>query len=284
MKLCGVIPLSNHKITTQKKSTKMDTQNGNTIETRATSIESGAISDSLGTCVMMSNLALDPMERFHGNARAAAWSFSELASQKKLVGTFKVDKSFTDGTKVFSFQHTFPNVLALHLRGMVDVFRIYSWKLHFSFSFRSNFQQVGQFILAQHHIPQTLIPYLTGLSQFYSEKKAQTVQFYREVTQLPHKKIPMGEDIDIDTELVWNCPMGGTFATRHGYDYDSTNGGDKAQLVPFEYAGYDMGSIFLIVSQQMDTATGVDDTMSVRVYSWLSDLKMGSYNPTDETL
>lgn len=245
------------------------------IRARATEIDTGALPLSLGSVPMMSSLSLDPSRPFHGNATAPQWNYSELLSQRKLVGTFPITTSSADGHVVWSFRHTFANVIEMHMRTLKNLFHLYSWKLHFSFQFRSNFQQVGQILIVQHHIPRNLFKFLTSYDRLEDS--------YQLCTMLPHVKVAMGEDVDVEAEMVWNAPVSGSFGYANGYEMKSWSMGyggyDDARDI--EYSSYDMGSIAVIVGKQMEVALSVNPQMTVRIWSYLSDLKYGAYCPED---
>lgn len=243
---------------------------------RATEIDSGAIQLTLGATPMFSNISNDPASMIHGPAKAPSWSFTELISQRKLVGTFPITQSMKQGTKIWTFRHTFANVLTMHMREMSELFHLYSWKLHFSLQFRSNFQQVGQLLVVTHHIPKNLLLYLTGYQDIEDS--------YQLCTMLPHVKVPMGEDIDVDAELVWNAPVAATSNVGKAYAYQSWAIGIVDKPRKIEHSGYDMGAISVFVGQQMELAQNVNPQMTVRIWSWLTDVKYGAYTPTDSIL
>lgn len=246
---------------------------------RATEIDSGATQLSLGSTPMFSNISLDPANMIHGPARAPAWSFAELISQRKLVGTFPIASTgVTPMEKVWSFRHTFANVLQLHMRDMKNLFHLYSWKLHFCFQFRSNFQQVGQILVVQHHIPKNYFYYLTGKEDVHED--------YRLATMLPHVKVPMGEDVDVEAEMVWNAPVAAASGNWDSYRYKSwvEPGPGKPPAREIEHSGYDMGSIGVYVGLPMEIAQNVNPSLTVRIWSWLTDVKYGAYTPTDDLL
>lgn len=162
------------------------------------------------------------------------------------------------------------------MRNMKEVFHLYSWKLHFCFQFRSNFQQVGQILVVQHHIPKNLMYLLAGTSEVAGS--------YRLATMLPHVKVPMGEDVDVETEMVWNAPVAASSGFWNSYSYKSwaVNELDPARQI--EHSGYDMGSVAIYVAKAMEIAQNVNPSMTVRVWSWLTDLRYGGYTPTDDIL
>lgn len=246
---------------------------------RATEIDSGAARLNLGSAPMFSQLSLDPATSIHGPAKAPAWSLAELVGQRKLIATKIITTANTAGdtTKghIWSFRHTFANVLNDHMREMKSLFRLFSWKLHFCFQFRSNFQQVGQLVVVQHHIPKNLLLYLTGYEDFNTNQQLHYM--------LPHVKVPMGEDVDVEAEMVWNAPVAASYGVE-SYKYTSERINEYNLARQIEHSSYDMGSISVFVSQTMEIAQGVNDNMTCRIWSWLTDVKYGAYAPTDDVL
>nr|UMO75669.1 MAG: putative capsid protein 1 [Polycipiviridae sp.] len=244
---------------------------------RATEIDSGATQLNLGTAPMFSNISLDPAAMIHGPAKAPAWSFAELVSQRKLMGTFPISTSTKFGSPaIWKYRHTFANVLNDHMREMKDLFHLYSWKLHFCLQFRTNYQQVGQIIVVQHHIPQNLFKYLTGVEDLKDD--------YRLMTMLPHVKVPMGEDMDVEVEMVWNAPVSASSGYGKAYSYKSWNVDVGTPARTIEHSGYDMGSVGVYIGQPMEVAANVNPQLTLRVWSWLTDVKYGAYTPTDDIL
>jgi hypothetical protein len=242
------------------------------IQARATVIDTGAIPLPLSNIPLGIPDKPDIMASHHGNSSAAMWSLSEIFSQQKLIGTYNISTSTAVDKPVWSFQHTFQNVLDLHFRELQGLFSMYSWTLHFRFQFRSNFQQVGQVLIVNHTIPQRLLPFLIGTKPLKTLEEN-----YMLMTTLPHVKVPMGEDIDVDCSLKWNVPVQAPTFTKEHYTLPS---GD-VPLPDTLTLQYDMGSVFVIAPIQMEVAQNVTPNMTVRIWSWLTDVKMGGYSPAD---
>nr|AXA52575.1 putative capsid [Linepithema humile polycipivirus 2] len=269
MKLCGVPCGLTYKIL------KMEPQEVEkpTIDTRAFTQESGGTPLSLEALPMGLPGQFDIMDQHHSNSSARQWQFSELLAQKKLIGSYSVSTDDTDGTVIYSFRHTFENVLNMHFKTLSSLFRLYSWTLHFRFEVRSNFQQVGQIIIGNHHIPRNVANLLTG-----NTETSPPYSNYYFATMLPHQKVPLGEDTDIDVKMMWDAPVSAASGTLKSYRYrvdDSTD---------YEYYGYDMGTVYATVGQKMQVASGVNPSATVRVWSWLTDVKMAAYDPDDSTI
>lgn len=248
----------------------------NKIVSRATELESGAVPLENGGMVLGLPKP-DIMTQEHLNSSSMKWSLDELLSQKKLIKDIEINSgaSWANGTEIYSFTHTFSNVFDMHFRNMINLFRLYSWRLHFHLEFRSNFQQVGQIIVCQHNIPSSVVGLLTG-----QPPKDYLMKSYEAITMLPHQKIPMGEDVDCNVVMNWECPITATQSTPNAYKYLYM----KATNTLLEALNYDMGTMAIVIGQQMQVATGVHDTMTVRIWSYLTDLKYGAYDPDDKIL
>lgn len=248
----------------------------NTNVSRAKEIDTGAFPLPLSNVLLGLPVKHDPTALKTQSAVSRPWSFSELVSQKQLLADIKVDISSKN--KIWSFENTWINVLQTHF-GNIEVRKMFGlkrWTLNFDFEFRSNFQQVGQFCLFYSNLPKTLENY------FFRHVSAQA-EFdpfadYAIQTQLPHRKIPMGEDLDVHVELEWNCPHAASF----GLDMYNTNGdiNDGTLTTPF----YDFGTLRLYVPWPMEVSTGVSSVMSVRIWTYLTDFKYGAYNISDSAI
>lgn len=237
------------------------------IADRATEIESGA------THLQSSNVLLglpekpDPMQSCRTNALASNWTFAQLLGQKKLIATINFGQTQPADRKIWSFQHTMNNVVDLHFRSVKGLFKIWRWTLHFLFEFRSNFQQVGHILVVNHTMPANYAYNILGKDFVHKN--------YRAMTQLPHQKVFMGEDTDVECTLKWNAPIEGTIGIPGAYDMIDDKG-KKVDLQP-----YDMGEVFVIAPFPMEVATNVYDQLTLRVWSWLSDVGMSAYSPED---
>lgn len=254
----------------------MDTNNeGN--EGLSTDIQSGAIPLKESGLPLGIPIQPDIMASYHEHASLKAMTMSALLGQHKLIGTYTISTA-TDPTKpIWSFRHTPAAVASMHLRSMVKLFRLSSWTLHFKFEFRSNFQQVGQCLVVQHNIPLQVSWYLLG-KDITRNDETQLYTNYKLMTLLPHTKVAMGEDVDVNATMKWNIPVEGvqSHPTLYAWKTSSTLASPNED--------YDMGSIFVIAPWKMDVAQGVTPEMTVRIWSWLTDVKLASYDPEDTIL
>lgn len=238
-----------------------------TIETssRAKEIDHGTLVLPMENIIL--GLASKPGPRIDDQSSVSAnpWSFSELVSQKKLIGTYTITPDTKSNEIIWQFQHSWKNVFDLHFRTLQNLFTYKSWTINFHFQFRSNFQQVGMATLAFLNLPKLAINYYINPQQDITEP----ILWF----QLPHRKIMMGEDQDVTVSLKWISPW------KSSFDMASYSGWH-----PAADETYDMGSLYLFAPFPMEVATGVDPTMTVRIWSSLSDLDYSGYAPRDEVL
>lgn len=212
----------------------------------------------------------------HTSADLGNISYTQLISQEKLVGVINITTSSPPDVPLWSFINSHKHVKELHFPKQ-NVFRLQSWNLHFRFEFRSNFQQVGMALIYQHNYPRDALSYCVGkaLGGRVSTKLA---------TQLPHLKIALGENFDAEAVMKWNLPY-------HAQSSDQMTGGNYAwqfgnqgKLNPRQLFEPEMGSIHLAVPVQMQVSTGVTPEMTVRIWSWLTDVKLAAYQPSSDNL
>lgn len=248
----------------------------NTVRSRAKEIDTGAVPLPLSNVLLGLPRKNDPIALLTTGSVTQDWKYAELVSQKQLLSDLKVDINTKD--KLWVFENNWLNVLQTHF-GNIDVRKMFGlkrWTLNFDFEFRSNFQQVGQFCLFYSNLPKTCENYffrnISSMANF-DPFKDYTIQ-----TQLPHRKIPMGEDVDISVALEWDCPHSASF----GVDMYGTKGDvdDGTIDTPF----YDFGKLCLYVPWPMEVSTGVSSTMSVRIWTYLSNFKYGAYNISDQAI
>lgn len=245
-----------------------------TIETRAFSDESGATPLTMEDSVAQIPRQIDPMASHHEDSSFKSWSLNELLSQKRLIGTYPITSSQKNGTMIYQFRHTYENVASIFLQNDANlIFSCTSWKLHFRMEFRSNFQQVGQVLVSQHCIPAGMLTYLLSMGDPGDFPKS-----YYYMTMIPHVKVPLGEDTDVEVTMDWNAPTGSTPSRRDAYLNPSTT---ELQIYPIQY---DMGSLYVTVGQQMQIAEKVNPNAYVRVWAYLTDLKYGAYTPVSTFL
>lgn len=236
---------------------------------RAKEIDTGAVPLPFSNVEIGLPIKPDPTQIDKTGTSTNSWRYEDIVGQMKLMADLPVSTS-TKGY-LWSFQNTWVNVAKFHFRNNMDkLFGIKSWKLKFLFEFRSNFQQVGQLCLFYSNLPSIATSY------HFNTQAATTDPYddYTVMTQLPHRKIPMGEDVDIPLTCTWISPFKGSFATSR-FKID-----DAGNFDPI----YDMGTIFLYVPFEMQVATGVDPQMTVRIWSSLSDVQYSAYQPSDSAI
>lgn len=239
------------------------------INDRATGIQSGATPLAETELPMHIPTQADFMAMMRSPAQSKPWTYEQLLSQEKRVGKFSITTSTSQTIPVWTFQHTFDNVASLHFPNRKNDFKNYSWKLHFRLQFRSNWQQVGQIVVVQHNIPQNVFGYLTGQPTFLALNND-----YAIMTMLPHTKVAMGEDTDVEVEMPWNLPVAASYASMANYVQTAPIAG-----VPALLRSPDMGTVSIYAPWQMQVANGVNPQMTVEIWSYLTDLTLGGYDP-----
>lgn len=246
----------------------------NVIISRAKEIDTGAIPLPMSNVLLGLPYKPDPTTSIKAGSVARSWTYADLVSQKKLIADIQIDNT-SEGT-IWTFQNTWDNVLKTHFSGDDGIrllFGLKSWTISFLFEFRSNFQQVGQVCIFYSNLPKVLETY-----HFDVRNQQSVYKDYGVITQLPHRKIPMGEDQDCVVSLKWLSPHSSSFGNDM-YEWSAAEPNPDS-LTPW----YDMGSLRLAVPFKMQVSTGVDPTMTVRVWSWLSDFTAGAYHPQDKLL
>ena len=236
---------------------------------------------------------------------APKWSFDQLVSQKKLLTTLKIDSNTNKdhGNKpVFVFQNTWRNIWKIHFNSLNSIFLFKSWRVNFSFQFRSNFQQVGMMALSYSNYPIDSIPYLMNTLQspayqidsdfdqngavypwLQDNYLVTELDDLRAIYQLPHTLVFMGEDQDVNVKLEWLSPYKASIDSwNYKKDFNPKTPLPGGKVGPTTYNNdYDMGTLRLHVPVPMRVSTGVTDTLTVRVYTWLDNLEYSGYVPTD---
>lgn len=240
---------------------------------RAKEIDTGAIPLQLSNVLLGLPYKPDPTALESSSATTRPWTYVDLAAQKKLIKDINV--STTSNGKIWDFNYTWENAMNTHFSGpsFRRLFGLKSFTINFQIEFRSNFQQVGQFVIFYSNLPKNLRNYHFGIG----DNSKDPYSNYQIQTQLPHTKVPMGEDLNVDVSLKWLSPHTSSFGTDL-YSQDGRT--DTSPTVPY----YDMGSLFLYVPFPMEVASGVNPNMSIRIWSWLTDLKTGAYVPDDQWL
>lgn len=229
---------------------------------RAKEIDTGAIPLPMSNVLLGLPYKPDPTSVDKTAGSTQMWTYSDLVSQKKLLADIKVDQQ-SSGV-IWKFDNNWNNVIKTHFGSIKKLFGLKSWTINFKFEFRSNFQQVGMLNIFYSNSPASMVPY-----HFFPVENPFddfTVQ-----CQLPHRKIMMGEDQDCDISLSWISP--------HKMAYGTEMFGIE-DLTPV----YDQGQLFLAVPFKMETASGVDSVMTVRIWTFLTDFKTGAYKPYDDIL
>lgn len=246
------------------------TSSQNTIQSRAKEIDDGIPPSPMENVLL--GLPTKPNSDIldEGSATSRPWTFQEFIAQKKLLADIPVNANTTG--KIFEFRNTWSNIVNLHFRSLKDLFILKSWNVDLLFEFRSNFQQVGQFLLSYSPCPKSAIEYLVGEEEFYT---------YQMQTQLSHRKIFMGEDMNYTIKLKWLSPHKSSLYSQLLNTDDTVGETGELKFVPDDY---DMGFITLSIPFQMQVATGVVSDMNVRVWSYLTDVQYAGYNPTDKIL
>lgn len=266
------------------ESQKIDTNS------RAKEIDHGTIPETMTNAIL--GLPTKPGNQFDDRSSISAtkWTFDQLAGQKQLITTLTINKG-TDTTKpIFLFRNSWNQINHTFFNSLAKLFYFKSFKLNFAFQFRSNFQQVGMMTISYVNYPLSSIPYIFGskadtpytplttsngqemfwpqiLSRYFSNPTDSLKAIY----QLPHTLVMMGEDQDVTVSLNWLSPF------KAGFDNPNTLSTDATYYIN----DYDMGFIRLHAPIKMATAPGVSDSLTVRIYGWISDLQYSGYVPTD---
>lgn len=217
----------------------------------------------------------DIMALHHSHIMTNKAALTTLLEQDKLIGTYPIGVGMDPGSPVWQFVHTYSNVAKLHLRSFQDTYKLASWTLHFKFEFRSNFQQVGQNLVVQHNIPTELLSYIFGTGTLGG---SDLYKSYKIMTQLPHTKVAMGEDVDVHATMNWNIPLESAFESGFSYKWPLT------ESMQSRIENIEFGTIAIVPAIPMQVAKGVSPNMTVRVWSRLSNLKLGAYSPVDTIL
>lgn len=230
---------------------------------RAKEIDSGTYPLSMENVIL--GLPYKPNSTIldQGSVSAQKWTYGDLVSQRKLITTLSVSSANYANSELWSFTNSWHNVHNTHFRTLQDLFLAKSWTLNFEFEFRSNFQQVGMFCVSYCNVPKRLIPYLYT-PYFY---------FYNQQCMLPHRNVFAGEDQNLKISLKWNSPLKASLSDYYAGE-SSTGSHPNAD-------DYDMGWIMLTNPAPIQVAQGVDNTMTIRIWSWLSDIEYAGYYPTD---
>lgn len=196
------------------------------------------------------------------------WSYSDLISQKRVIADITVDTS-SEGI-LWTYQNSWKNICSTFIKQLEPLFVAKSWTVNFEFEIQSNFQQVGQIVIFYSNLPQLLESYHFNLRV---STDSDPVLNYLFQTQMPHIKVPMGQNSRPIFQLKWLSPLKTSFGTSSFNVRDSLDGPD-----------YDMGTLRLAVPWKMETSTGVSPQLSIRIFGFLSDVTYGGYVPNDKII
>nr|UCS96412.1 MAG: ORF1 [Polycipiviridae sp.] len=265
----------------------------NEVDSRAKEIDQGTLPLSMQNVIL--GLPTKPGLQFddRSSVKATPWTYEQLISQKQLINVITISKenSKNPGDIHFILPNTWDLIEKMHFRKLKDLFFLKSWKWKLIFEFRSNFQQVGMLALSYVNCPADAYPYLT-----HEPLQAPGVPYYtssdgnygtpktlgptaldtpQAIYQLPHRLIFLGEDNDVECTFNWLSPFKSTFEQQAYSTLYAKKKGDTQ---------YDMGQIRLHTIVPMDYSIGVTPTMTVRIYSQLTDVEYSGYMPTDQIL
>lgn len=275
-------------------------QEDNQIESdsRAKEINQGTLPMSLQN--VMLGLPMKPGIQFdnQSSVKATPWSYDQLVSQKQLLGVFNINTTTPTSNPVFALRNSWENIRRLHFKSLDALFYFKSWKWKLKFEFRSNFQQVGMMTLSYVNCPSDALVYLQGFRQSDVGKEPRAGRLIREsefpagqyitgpldtlqtIYQLPHTLIMMGEDQDVECTFNWLSPFKSSFSDRIENPWGPTVPEWPIWEDP-SISSYDMGMIRLHVPVQMTVSQGVNQNLTVRVYSELTDINYAGYVPQD---
>ena len=186
---------------------QIQTQQNNSSNSRAKQIDTGATPLQLSNAIIgLPTKPSTPALDTRIGAIAESWSWIDLVSQRRRIDDIMVLAG--DNGLIWEFQNSWKNVLKTIFRSNLEgLFTLKSWTIVFEFEFRTNFQQVGEFNVFYSNLPQNNISYHFNLQ----DSTENPFNDYLIQTQLPHRKIPMGESVDLKVELKWLSPMKGAF-------------------------------------------------------------------------
>ncbi|UHR49690.1 MAG: hypothetical protein GuPV2_gp1 [Guiyang polycipivirus 2] len=244
-------------------------QSQNTTEklSRAKEIDTGAIPLPMSNVLL--GLPVKPTTQDltdRSSVSTKNWDWKDIVSQKRLVADIEIT-SASKG-RIWSFGNNWQNVQTSIFGNLEPVFTLKSWTINFEFEFRSNFQQVGQSCIFYSNLPANMLSYHFNLASL----NPHPFDDYSIMTQLPHRKVPMGEDVNVTVSLKWLSPFKSAFGTS---SYD---------IINYDTSSYDMGTLYLAVPFPMQFAMNVTPNNSVRIWAYLSDVTYGGYAPSDKII
>lgn len=190
---------------------------------------------------------------------AQKWSIEQFVGQKQLLAT--LDESVL-AKGPWRFLHSWKNVLSF-FGTYAPLFRNWSWKTHLRFEIQSIFQEQGMdFIYFSN------CDYPGVLQELFGVKIEVDELPLRSIWQLPHRKIILGENVDVEFDLDWISPYKGAF---------DDNAYDKGTGLTDNYS---MGTIVYRNIEPIQVATGVAKTRNVRVWISFGEIDYSGYAPT----
>lgn len=197
------------------------------------------------------------------------WTYTDLISQKRQLADLTVTTS-SQGI-IWTYQNSWQNVLNTFIKRLEPLFVMKSWTINFEFEVQSNFQQIGQMIIYYSNIPEVLESYHFNLKT-QAEATDPSLNYLFQ-TQMPHIKVPMGQDSRPCFQLKWLSPFKSGFGASSFNVRDSSGPPD-----------YDMGTLRMAVPWPMEVAPNVTPQLSLRIYGFLSDVTYGGYVPLDSVI
>lgn len=263
-------------------------------DSRAKEIEHGTIPVPMTNAILGMPVKAGNQFDDRSSIKAMKWTFDQLVGQKQLIDTITINKQTDTLKPVFLFRFNWDQINTRFFNNLAPLFYFKSFKLNFGFQFRSNFQQVGMMALSYCNYPLDSIPYIFGTQQTPATVVRNAVSNHaldwppildnyetglldtmKAIYQLPHVLVMMGEDQDVPITINWTSPFKAGFQDA----YELRN--DAIDRFQYFNADYDMGMLRLHVPIKMSTAASVNDTLTVRIYGWISDLEYSGYSPSD---
>lgn len=191
---------------------------------------------------------------------AQKWSIEQYVGQKQLLASLS---NVSLEAQPYQWKHSWKNVRTL-LGKFAPLFRNWTWKTHLRFEIQSIFQEQGMDMIyfSNCDYPGVIRELFGSDIEVYNLPLAS-------IWQLPHRKIILGENVDVEFDLNWISPYKGAF------DDNSYNNGDGT--LPDDYS---MGSIVYRNIEPIKVATGVAKTRNVRIWISFGNIEYSGYNPT----
>lgn len=190
---------------------------------------------------------------------AQKWSIEQYVGQKRLLTV--LDES-TLSKEPYKWQHDWRNVFIL-FGPYAPLFRNWSWKTHLRFEIQSIFQEQGMDMIYFSNCD-----YKNVLTELFGQDISTETMGLRTIWQLPHRKIILGENVDVEFDLDWISPYKGAFNDQ-AYD--------KNEAI----TAYNMGSIVYRNIEPIQVAAGVAKTRNVRIWISFSEIDYSGYAPVN---